>query len=155
MNRRTFVAIVLTLVVGSAIFASVARADENNQATQVTFSQSVEIPGQVLPAGSYLFLVASDGYDRNLVRIFSADRSKLFATLATVDSERKAPARNTMFTLAERSSDQPAALLTWFYPGNSTGHQFVYSKSESAELARDTRQTIRSDSTTSDYAGSN
>jgi hypothetical protein len=32
--------------------------------------------------------------------------------------------------------------VTWFYPGETSGHEFVYSKSEQQELAQAKHQTI-------------
>jgi hypothetical protein len=43
-------------------------------------------------------------------------------------------------TLAERP-DGPDVLLKWFYLGNTTGHEFVYSTHEEQQLAQDREQT--------------
>ena len=32
--------------------------------------------------------------------------------------------------------------MKWFYPGNTIGHEFVYSKHEEQQLAQDRQQTI-------------
>jgi hypothetical protein len=45
-------------------------------------------------------------------------------------------------TLAEREPTQPQTLVSWFYPGESSGHQFVYSKKEEQELAQVKHYTI-------------
>jgi hypothetical protein len=37
------------------------------------------------------------------------------------------------------------ALVTWFYPGNDIGHEFVYSKQVESELAQDAKQTFVGD----------
>ena len=55
---RNFVAILFLLAVLVALPA--ARADQSNQATKVTFSQPVQIPGRVLPAGTYWFELPED-----------------------------------------------------------------------------------------------
>jgi hypothetical protein len=102
----------------------------------------VEIPGHVLPAGSYLFVLANNDFDRQIVEIFSSDRSTLFATVQTVPVERLEPVGDTVLTFAERPSDKPEAILTWFYPGESTGHEFVYSRNEGRELAADEHETF-------------
>jgi hypothetical protein len=44
-------------------------ADEWNQATKLTFSGPVEVPGRVLPAGTYWFSLMNDDSDRNIVQI--------------------------------------------------------------------------------------
>jgi hypothetical protein len=65
------------LTMSAIVFAlsSVARADEWNKRTVLTFSQPVEIPGRVLPAGTYTFMLADSMSDRHIVQIFNADGS--------------------------------------------------------------------------------
>ena len=119
-----------------------AHADEWNQETVLTFSQPVEIPGQILPAGTYRFLLVDSTSNRNIVQIFSSDWSKLYATLFTVASERWEPTGETAIRFAERPSDQPEAITTWFYPGEITGHEFIYWGKEARELATDTKKLV-------------
>jgi hypothetical protein len=117
-------------------------ADTWNQETTITFSEPVEIPGQVLPAGTYWFVLADSTSNRNIVRIFSADKSLLYATLYTVPSERREPSDDTILTFADSPSGEHEAILTWFYPGQTTGHEFIYSKRENEELSRNVHQNV-------------
>lgn len=55
---KSFVSVALLLAFLAVLPA--ARADETNQETKVTFSQSVQISGHVLPAGTYLFVLPND-----------------------------------------------------------------------------------------------
>jgi hypothetical protein len=112
-----------------------ARADQSNQATKVTFSQPVQNPGRVPPAGTYWFEPPEDISQHYLVRIYSADRTVLYATLFAASSERTKATDRTVFGLTERGSAQPQAIVTWFYPGETTGHQFLYPKQMEKELA--------------------
>jgi hypothetical protein len=130
---RNFVAILFSLAV--LVATPAARADESNQATKITFSQPVQIPGRVLPAGTYWFELPEDIGEHSLVRIYSADRSVLYATLLAPNSERATGTDHTVFGLAERGSAQPQAIVTWFYPGETTGHQFLYPKQVEKEIA--------------------
>ena len=57
-----------------------AKADESDKKTVVTFSQPVEIPGMVLPAGTYVFRRASTT-DPNVVEISDKDEKQVYATL--------------------------------------------------------------------------
>ena len=132
-NKLLFViGFVLTAVVFGAV---AAYADETDQSTKLTFSQPVQIPGQVLPAGTYLFKLP-DLNDLNLVQIFNPDGIHIYATLQTVPTERRKPAGNTTIVLANPEDGGPAALLEWFYPGHSDGHEFVYSGQEERVLAQ-------------------
>jgi len=119
-----------------------AHADQANQETKVTFSQPVQIPGRVLPAGTYVFVLPEEINDHFEVRIFNADRTMLVATLLTISAERSKPTDNTVFGFAERGSAQPEAILTWFYPGETTGHEFLYPKQVEKELASAKQVTI-------------
>ena len=135
--------IALAVMLAFASLVPLARADEWDQATKLTFSQSVQIPGRVLPAGTYWFLLLDHGVDSNVVQIFNSDRSKLVAILLTNVSERSKLTDNTAITLAERGSTQPEAIVDWFYPGRISGHEFVYStRHEREELASAEHQTI-------------
>ena len=51
-----------------------ARADEWNQKTVFTFSGPVEIPGQVLQPGTYVFKLADSASDRNIVEVLTRTR---------------------------------------------------------------------------------
>jgi hypothetical protein len=119
-----------------------AHADQANQETKVTFSQPVQIPGRVLPAGTYVFVLPEEINDHFEVRIFNADRTMLVATLLTISAERSKPTDNTVFGFAERGSAQPEAIVTWFYPGETTGHEFLYPKQVEKELASAKQVTI-------------
>ena len=130
INRKVFV--VFGLALASLLVFSNAQASDLDQATKLTFSQSVQIPGQVLPAGTYWFEVLT----QNSVRVYNSDRSKLIATLLTNSAEVLTPSDKTTVTFADRGSMQPGAIVTWFYPGETTGHEFLYSKQDRKEIAQ-------------------
>ncbi|MFZ0884018.1 MAG: hypothetical protein WAN14_11515 [Candidatus Acidiferrales bacterium] len=119
-----------------------ARADEANQATRVTFNQAVQIPGRVLPAGTYWFMLPQNVTDHNLVRIYNSDRTVFYGTVITIDAVRVQATDKSAFTFTEHNSTQPQALVTWFYPGETIGHQFLYPKQVSTELAKAKQVTI-------------
>jgi hypothetical protein len=119
-----------------------ARADQGDQATKVTFNQAVQIPGRVLPAGTYWFVLPENTTEHNQVRIFGSDRTTLFATVFTNNVERQHTTDHTAFTFAELGSAKPQAIVTWFYPGTATGHVFLYPKQIREELAKDKHDTV-------------
>lgn len=137
---KSFISVVFLLAF--LIVLPSARADQSNQATQVTFSQPVQLPGRVLPAGTYWFILPRDASQHFIVRIFNSDRTTVIATLHTINVERAVPTGHTEFTLAERGSEQPEAVVTWFYPGETTGHEFLYPKQVEKELAKDKQDTV-------------
>ena len=142
MNTRKAISI-LGLLLAFAIILPAARADEYDQASQLTFSQPVQIPGHVLPAGTYWFVLADASIaNRNIIHIFNSDRSTLYATVSTITAERAQSSDHTALTFAERDSTQPSAILDWFYPGRKTGHEFVYPAQDEKELASAKHQTV-------------
>ena len=124
------------IIAFTLIFEVPAHANDENQMTKLTFSQSVQVPGRILPAGTYQFVLATNDSDRNIVEIFNADGTELYATIQTISAQRGRKAYGTSVTLAQRPNGQPEALVTWFYPGNDIGHEFVYSKQVESELAQ-------------------
>ena len=130
------------IIAFTLFFELAAHADESNQATTITFSQPIQIPGQILPAGTYSFKLLDSNSDPSVVQIFNSDQTHLYATLQTVATERQDPTGDTAITLAEQGGGKPDALLKWFYPGRDTGHEFVYSGQQEKQLAQDTQQTI-------------
>jgi hypothetical protein len=73
------VGVLLTLSLSSSV-----RADDWDKKTVVTFGQDVEIRGQVLPAGSYVFKLFHNNTDRFIVQVWSRGESQLLATLMTI-----------------------------------------------------------------------
>jgi hypothetical protein len=139
-TRKAF--ITLGLVLTSLVMLPVAHADEWDQASKLTFSQSVQIPGRILPAGTYWFVLADSVGNFNIVQVFDSDRSTLYATILAIEAERLEPTEHTSITFAEQELMPTNAIVTWFYPGFNIGHEFVYSRSEGRELARAKQQTV-------------
>ena len=130
------------LLLGFSMVLPAARADEGNQATKVTFSQAVQVPGRVLPAGTYWFILPQNVTEHDQVRIYNSDRTIFFGTILTITAERLQPTDKTAFTLAQHDPAQPQALVTWFYPGDTIGHEFLYPKQVSKELAKAKQVTV-------------
>ena len=112
-----------------------ARADEWNQKTVVTFSGPVEIPGQILPAGTYVFKLASSQSSRHIVQVFNKDENRLFGTFLAIPSYRQRPSEKPIIRFEERAAGSPQAIKAWFYPNRTYGHEFVYPKTEALALA--------------------
>lgn len=127
------------LLVGLGFLAGMvprATADESDEKTVFTFSGPVEIPGQVLPAGTYVFKLADSSSDRNIVQVFSEDGAHLYGTFLAIPNQRQYPAQKPIITFEERAANSPEAVKAWFYPGDDTGHEFVYPKPKAVALAK-------------------
>lgn len=124
------------------MIAPVAKADQRDQASQLTFNQSIQIPGNVvLPAGTYWFKVADSNTDRNIVQVFDSNGS-IIATTIAIPTLRPEATDHTMLTVAEGAADQPDALVKWYYPGEATGHEFLYSTPVERQLSEDNMITV-------------
>jgi hypothetical protein len=142
--RISKVALMIGFAISSLLFWEVAvHADPANQSTKLTFSEALQIPGQILPAGTYTFKLASED-DMDLVRISSADETHVYATLRTVATERREPSDHAVVVMAKQGAGRPDALVKWFFPGNTEGHEFMYSNQEEQQLALDRKYTVES-----------
>ena len=125
-------------------------ASELDQATQFTFSRSVQLPGNVvLPAGTYWFVMMNDmPGSNNYVQVFDADRTHLYATVQTVTTEGWFPTNDSQLQFAQPSnSNQPLALMKWYYSGEvdhafgdsvlMIGHEFVYPQGQENRFAEE------------------
>ena len=135
----TIFAVALSMLVSSAGL----RADTAfSKRTVVTFNQPVEIPGQILPSGTYTIELYESFGNRHVVRIYNADRSTLIATVLAIPNQRLTPTSDSVMKFTERPGNSPDALKAWFYPGESSGQEFVYPKARAVELAQVTHESI-------------
>jgi hypothetical protein len=124
MNRKMLTGMICLILLGGTFFVPKSRADEFDKKTIVTISGAIQVPGTVLPAGTYVFKLL-DPNDLTLVAIFNADETHLITTLQGV-SDSRMQIDNTILQLQERPSGQPEAVKAWFYPGDETGVEFIY-----------------------------
>src|SRR5579864_3801663 len=99
-------------------------ASEMNQKTVFTFSNPVEMPGTVLPAGTYVFKLMDSPSDRHIVQVFNKDESQIFGTFLAIPDYRLKPSSDTALSFEERAAGAPEAIKEWFYPGRNYGHEF-------------------------------
>jgi hypothetical protein len=122
--------------------AVAAHSDEWNQLTKMTFNEPVRLPNVTLPAGTYWFKLVDSPSDRNMVQIFNADRTVLYAIEFAIPTLRKKLSDNTVVTFAEQAPGEPDALLKWFYPSEVTGHQFIYPAQKQQQLAQARQRNV-------------
>jgi hypothetical protein len=145
---KSATASVFCLALMGAVFSPVAKADEWNRKTKITFSGPVEIPGVhlkgwgVLPAGTYVFKIVDSLSDRHIVQIFNADETQVYATILAIPNYRLRATDKTVVTFRERPAGQPEALRAWFYPGRNWGEEFVYPKAKAIALAKVTNTPV-------------
>jgi hypothetical protein len=119
-----------------ALFVPGLKADPWDQKTIMTFSGPFEIPGIVLPAGTYVFRLLDPTSNQNIVQILSADEQKVYATILAIPDYRVNLTDKTVVSFEERAAGAPEAIKAWFYPDNHNGQEFVYPKPRAIELAK-------------------
>lgn len=84
MTQRLKFASLILLAGAAGLLAPAARADEWDKLTVLTFNEPVEVPGKILPAGTYVFKLADSESDRNIVQVFTGDQKHLLATVMEI-----------------------------------------------------------------------
>jgi hypothetical protein len=126
-HLKIFMLLFATVFFGTTIQPQ-ARAGEWDKKTAMTFSTPVEIPGIVLPAGTYVFKLDDSQFDRDIVQVFNRDENHLYANILAIPDSRMEPTDKTVVTFEERATGSPKAIRAWFYAGNIHGEEFVYPK---------------------------
>lgn len=131
----------LAFLLAFLVVLPVLHADELNQATLITFNQPVQVPGRVLPAGTYLFEMVPN-FNHELVRISSPDRNTVFALIQSIPTYQQGLSGKAAITLAKQGDSQPEAVVAWTYPGRVEGHQLLYPKQVQSALTKVKHDTI-------------
>jgi hypothetical protein len=119
------------LIVMAILFGSIAStADDWNRMTTVVFTEPVQIPGMVLQPGMYVFKIPELTGNHNIVQIWNADQTMLYATVLCWTEYVYQPPNGNVFTFEPREEGAPMALKTWFHRGNPNGAMFIYSRRE-------------------------
>jgi len=126
----------------TAILAPSARADQWDKKTILTFSGAVQVPGATLPAGSYVFKLADIPGNRHVVQVFDKDEKKIYTTILAIPNDRLEATDKPVVLFAERASGSPQAVKVWYYPGERTGDEFVYPKSQAMRIAKASHERV-------------
>lgn len=130
-----------TILLPTLLLATL-QAGEFNQKTVVTFSAPAEVPGQSLPAGTYVFKLIDSSTENNVVQVFDESERHLFATFLTVPDRHLKPADKTIIFFEERPSDTPEAVRALFCRGEQYARVFVYPHDAALAIARRTHQSV-------------
>ena len=58
----------------------------------------------------------------------------------TISAQRPKASDDAELRFLETPAGQPAAVKTWWYPGNTIGREFIYPKSQARRLAQGDEQ---------------
>ena len=139
MTSACAAAMLLTLSATPAL----AQGQPMDARTEFTFNQPVELPGVTLPPGTYIFRFADGTTGRKVMQVQAKDASsKTYGMFMTINAQRPRPSDDAELRFLETPAGQPAAVKTWWYPGNTIGREFIYPKSQARRLAQATNQTV-------------
>jgi hypothetical protein len=130
-----------TTLMGCALAATVwstaALAQEpTDQRTYFTFSAPFQLPGgKTLPAGKYTFRVADSPGNRHIVQILNESGTQMHTTLLAIPAQRQDPPDEPEIRFMEGPANMPPAIRTWWYPGRTIGHEFIYPREQARRLA--------------------
>jgi len=136
---------------------AVASAQPADKTTYFTFSGPVDMPGTALPAGKYVFRLANPDTSRNVIQVRSADGKRVVGLFFSHPAERRDAAKDAEIRFMEASAGTPPAVRTWWYPGERTGYEFIYPKTQARRIAQRTKQdvlTTKSETTTAQQTNS-
>lgn len=137
------------LGLSATLFASAAQAQPEDKRTYFTFSGPIALPGVTLPAGRYLFRIVDTTTSRKVIQVLSDDQKKPYAMMNTITDTRRDPAKDATVAFYESARGTPAAVKSWWYPGERDGYQFIYPRNQAKQIAKTTGQpvlTTKSDS---------
>jgi hypothetical protein len=137
MKRALFL---LVTFVTSVVVAPAAFAQDETQQVYLHFDKPIAIPGQVLQAGTYLFVPVEN--NPHVIRVFDTRRTKLFATLYTVPAFMAGqPSDKFQVSIAEQQDGTPA-LVDVFFPGGMDGYELLYSHKQEKQLSASRKDVI-------------
>jgi hypothetical protein len=132
MVKRLASASVLVVLV--CALASGANAFTSDKRTYFTFNQPVALPGMTLPAGTYMFRIANTETSRNVIQVANKQGTESYALLNTVQATRPDAPKDSEIRFLETAAGAPPAVGTYWYMGERTGYEFIYSKEQLAAL---------------------
>jgi hypothetical protein len=139
MTSACAAAMLLTLSATPAL----AQGGPTDSRTEFTFNRPVELPGVTLPAGTYIFRFVDATTGRKVMQVQAKDASnKTYGMFLTISAQRPRASDNAELRFLETPAGQPAAVKTWWYPGNTIGREFIYPRSQAVRLAKATNSTV-------------
>jgi hypothetical protein len=140
LRRVVFLACSVALL--ACVMETPSTAQTLDKRTLFTFSGPVSMPGVTLPAGKYLFRLANPDSGRNVVQVLNADGTKPYGMFFAMRAERFEPPSTPEVRFMETAAGMPAAIKTWWYPGERSGYEFVYPKDQARRLAQGASQPV-------------
>lgn len=135
MKTLNLMGVFLCATVLAILLFPAARADQFDKLTYLTVHTPIEVPGAILQPGRHVMKLANLQVNRRAVMILNEDQDEVLTTFLAIPSYRLMPPDESEITLYEVPAGHPAPVKTWFYPGSTTGFEFVYPKERARVIA--------------------
>jgi hypothetical protein len=119
---------ILGLALAASAFTAVSASQwgSYSRANHLTFSGPVGLPGVTLPAGTYIFELASQ-LSPDVVRVWNAQRTMVYLMAFTEEVARPGDwPDDRPVSFGEAPTGGAPPIRAWYPIGESTGRQFIY-----------------------------
>jgi hypothetical protein len=129
MKSLALLGVVLGLTAVSATSHATTTVVLPHRTAYLTFNRPVSLPGVSLGTGTYIFELADPNGDNSVVRVWSADRLRIYLTAFTYSIQRPSNVRRDQPVIfGESAAGTPTPIKAWFPEGSDSGREFIYRK---------------------------
>ena len=141
--RKIFVSACAAAMLASVnVRPAQAQGQPLDNRTEFTFNAPVELPGVTLPPGTYVFRFVDASNQKKVMQVMTKDDQKTYGLFLVINAIRPKPSDDAELRFLETPAGKPAAVKTWWYPGDTIGREFIYPKSQARRLAMATNTTV-------------
>ena len=138
-------------IIAAALLVTFAASHASAQATTaskqmfLTFSSTVQVPGAMLPKGTYMFRIA-DPDSQRIWQVLDKSQHHVLAQfffVRTADrtmAEMSAAHGKPVVRFHESASGVPPAIRIVYYPADMAGAEFLYPKEQATQFAGTTHE---------------
>jgi hypothetical protein len=162
MKRNTLMAaasiIAATLLVVAATTHAFAQGAIPNQRTFLTFSGTMQMPGVMLPAGTYVLRIA-DPEDPSVMQVLDQREHHVLGSWFVISTRDRTPQEvsqakgKPQVIFHETPEGMPPAVRIFYHPGYFAGEEFLYPMEQARILAEATHHQVLATSATPGKGG--
>jgi hypothetical protein len=133
--RNAGLLVATTFLAGAGLVSPALRADNNSvkQAT-VTIQSPEQVPGSVLPAGTYVFKQSGSQSGWAIVQIYNNDDTAIVTTVLAYPNPKVASNGQNVLTYPANGAGSIPAIEGFVFTGDSTVEQLAYPKTAADQI---------------------
>ena len=121
--------LVLALFASSILFFALPSVAQQEDLFHLQTKEPLAIPGHVLSPGEYTLRMMDSSTYPGIVEVMKADGSKTYGFFQIIPARRDQLA-GSQVVLNNPDSEGLVSVKQWFFPGDHSGYQFVYSRKD-------------------------